>query len=274
MYLQPTNCLQATFSRLFVENRCVKMVFFGALPSKQTHQNPTRKIILPTLLGVVRWEVTLPETNGFVSENRPKPKRKGSFSNHPFSEAKMLVSGRVIFVCFFFFSILDDSMSSLRCWSFKSPGETPSQGASHSTHHVLRSEIGRFVSNKISMDYSGSGNRWWVIICYLPPFTRTWRICWEFFKTIASLKLTANTPARKVSIPKGKFIVFQPSIFRCDLLVSGRGSSAAMEKKNTQKSHEPMKAWLVTPWKLNIAPKNRPSPKETSLPTIIFQVPC
>ena len=103
MYLQPTNCLQATFSRLFVENRCVKMVFFGALPSKQTHQNPTRKIILPTLLGVVRWEVTLPETNGFVSENRPKPKRKGSFSNHPFSEAKMLVSGRVIFVCFFFF---------------------------------------------------------------------------------------------------------------------------------------------------------------------------
>ena len=30
-------------------------------------------------------------------ESRPKrPKRKGSYSNHPFSGAKMLVSGRVI----------------------------------------------------------------------------------------------------------------------------------------------------------------------------------
>ena len=28
-------------------------------------------------------------------ENRPKPKRKGLYSNHPFSGAKMLVSGRV-----------------------------------------------------------------------------------------------------------------------------------------------------------------------------------
>ena len=28
-------------------------------------------------------------------ENRPKPTRKGSYSNHPFSGAKMLVSGRV-----------------------------------------------------------------------------------------------------------------------------------------------------------------------------------
>ena len=37
---------------------------------------------------------TLPETNVFAPENRPKPNRKGSYSNHPFVGA-MLVSGRV-----------------------------------------------------------------------------------------------------------------------------------------------------------------------------------
>ena len=39
--------------------------------------------------------VTLPETNVFAPENRPKPNRKGLYSNHPFSGA-MLVSGRVV----------------------------------------------------------------------------------------------------------------------------------------------------------------------------------
>ena len=41
---------------------------------------------------------TLPETNRYIApENRPKPNRKQSYSNHPFSGAnsKMLVSGRV-----------------------------------------------------------------------------------------------------------------------------------------------------------------------------------
>ena len=38
---------------------------------------------------------TLPETN-IAPENRPGPKRKQSYSNHPFSGAKMLVSGRVL----------------------------------------------------------------------------------------------------------------------------------------------------------------------------------
>ena len=38
--------------------------------------------------------VTLPETNIFAPENRPKPNRKRSYSNHPFSGA-MFVSGRV-----------------------------------------------------------------------------------------------------------------------------------------------------------------------------------
>ena len=38
-----------------------------------------------------------PETNSKLApENRPKPNRKGSYSNHPFSGA-MLVSGRVVF---------------------------------------------------------------------------------------------------------------------------------------------------------------------------------
>ena len=37
---------------------------------------------------------TLPETNSeFAPENRPKrPKRKGSFSNHPFSAVNLLAS--------------------------------------------------------------------------------------------------------------------------------------------------------------------------------------
>ena len=39
----------------------------------------------------------LPETkkSEFTPADRPGPKRKGSYSNHPFSGAKMLVSGRV-----------------------------------------------------------------------------------------------------------------------------------------------------------------------------------
>ena len=41
---------------------------------------------------------TLPETNIFAPEKRPKPNRKRSYSNHPFSGAKMLVSGRVEFL--------------------------------------------------------------------------------------------------------------------------------------------------------------------------------
>ena len=45
---------------------------------------------------IVDLVYTLPETNMFAPENRPKRhKRKGSYSNHPFSRAKMLVSGRV-----------------------------------------------------------------------------------------------------------------------------------------------------------------------------------
>ena len=39
---------------------------------------------------------TLPETNMFAPENRPGPKRKRSYSNHPFSGVNsLLVSGRV-----------------------------------------------------------------------------------------------------------------------------------------------------------------------------------
>ena len=38
--------------------------------------------------------ITLSETN-IAPENRPKPNRKGSYSNHPFLGAKMVVSGRV-----------------------------------------------------------------------------------------------------------------------------------------------------------------------------------
>ena len=38
--------------------------------------------------------ITLPETNVFAPENRPKPNRKGSYSNHPFSGA-MLIFGEV-----------------------------------------------------------------------------------------------------------------------------------------------------------------------------------
>ena len=42
------------------------------------------------------WRTTLPKTNSeFTTENRPGPKRKRSYSNHPFSGA-MLVSGRAI----------------------------------------------------------------------------------------------------------------------------------------------------------------------------------
>ena len=42
--------------------------------------------------------ITLPKTNShFAPENRPKPKRKGLYSNsnHQFSGAEMLVSGSV-----------------------------------------------------------------------------------------------------------------------------------------------------------------------------------
>ena len=41
---------------------------------------------------------TLPETNShFAPENRPKPQKETrKSSNHPFSGAKMLVSGRVL----------------------------------------------------------------------------------------------------------------------------------------------------------------------------------
>ena len=47
----------------------------------------------------------LPETNSkFAPENRPKPNRKGSYSNHPFLGAKMLVSGRVALDRWGFFS--------------------------------------------------------------------------------------------------------------------------------------------------------------------------
>ncbi len=38
--------------------------------------------------------MTLPETNVFAPENRPKTNRKGSYSNHPFVGA-MLVLGSV-----------------------------------------------------------------------------------------------------------------------------------------------------------------------------------
>ena len=42
---------------------------------------------------------TLPETNSqFAAENKPGPKRKLLFQFHPFSGAKMLVSGRVQFL--------------------------------------------------------------------------------------------------------------------------------------------------------------------------------
>ena len=42
---------------------------------------------------------TLPETNSkFAPENRPSYKETSSSSNHPFSGAKMLVSGREIFL--------------------------------------------------------------------------------------------------------------------------------------------------------------------------------
>ena len=39
---------------------------------------------------------TIPETN-VAPENRQGPKRKRSYFNHPFSGAKMYVSGRVLF---------------------------------------------------------------------------------------------------------------------------------------------------------------------------------
>ena len=41
--------------------------------------------------------VTLPETN-IAPENGPKPKRKQSYSNHPFSGAKMFVSWSVLLI--------------------------------------------------------------------------------------------------------------------------------------------------------------------------------
>ena len=54
--------------------------------------NPSAERSSPGVLG----PGTLPETNGkFAPENRPKPNRKGSYSNHPFLGA-MLVSGRVM----------------------------------------------------------------------------------------------------------------------------------------------------------------------------------
>ncbi len=42
--------------------------------------------------------ITLPETNMFAPENRPGPKRKRSYSNHPFPGAT-LFSGRVYLKC-------------------------------------------------------------------------------------------------------------------------------------------------------------------------------
>ena len=36
------------------------------------------------------------EASHFAPENRPKPNRNGSYSNHPFLGAEMLVSGRVV----------------------------------------------------------------------------------------------------------------------------------------------------------------------------------
>ena len=45
--------------------------------------------------GKRRVDLDLPETNQNAPENRLKPKRKRSYSNHPFSGAKMLVSGKL-----------------------------------------------------------------------------------------------------------------------------------------------------------------------------------
>ena len=58
-------------------------------------------LVIPPILGDMTgdpqktWH-SLPETNSkFAPENMPKPNRKGLYSNHQFSGAKMLVSGRV-----------------------------------------------------------------------------------------------------------------------------------------------------------------------------------
>ncbi len=50
----------------------------------------------PNSMKSVSEGITLPETNSnFAPENGLNPKRRQSFSNHPLSEAKILVSGRV-----------------------------------------------------------------------------------------------------------------------------------------------------------------------------------
>ena len=52
---------------------------------------------IPVLeFGIAGWKKSLKLTANFAPENRQNPKRKGSYSNHPFSGAKMLVSGRVL----------------------------------------------------------------------------------------------------------------------------------------------------------------------------------
>ena len=46
--------------------------------------------IVLMVVGIPGVGNTLPETNGkFAPENRPGPNRKGSYSNHPCSGAKM-----------------------------------------------------------------------------------------------------------------------------------------------------------------------------------------
>ena len=47
---------------------------------------------------------TLPETNRkFAPENRPRPNRKGSYSNHPFFRGELLNFGRVVVSNMFYF---------------------------------------------------------------------------------------------------------------------------------------------------------------------------
>ena len=68
-------------------------------PEKKTRCLNKRGMIM----GVVgkRVVVTLPETNAENIENGRNPKRKQSSSNHPFSGAKMFVSGSVAsIVCY------------------------------------------------------------------------------------------------------------------------------------------------------------------------------
>ena len=48
------------------------------------------------LVAFLCWIITLPKTNTKAPENRPGPKRKRSYSNHPCSGVKMLVSRTVL----------------------------------------------------------------------------------------------------------------------------------------------------------------------------------